>query len=186
MTCSIEGCNRPKHCKNMCTLHYNRMKKHGDPHKVSGSRWHPVDKSCSIEGCSRIKLAKELCGTHYRRKRIHGDPSIVLLKIGAPISERFWDKVDKNGPTSNKCPELGPCWVWTAGSFSDGYGCFGLNSKDVRPAHRFAYEDQVGKIPEGLTIDHLCLNIKCVRPSHLEPVTNSENVKRSWMNQRRG
>lgn len=31
----------------------------------------------------------------------------------------------------------------------------------------------------GLTIDHLCRNPLCVNPDHLEPVTNSENVRRA-------
>lgn len=45
-------------------------------------------------------------------------------------------------------------------------------------AHRFAYEDIVGPILEGLTIDHLCRVRHCVNPAHLEPVTHLENVRR--------
>src|SRR5690554_7618442 len=40
------------------------------------------------------------------------------------------------------------------------------------------YESFVGPIPEGLHLDHLCRNRACVRPDHLEPVTNKENVHR--------
>jgi hypothetical protein len=28
------------------------------------------------------------------------------------LEERFWEKVDKNGPVPAHRPELGPCWVW--------------------------------------------------------------------------
>jgi hypothetical protein len=45
-------------------------------------------------------------------------------------------------------------------------------------AHRFAYELLVGPIPEGLVIDHLCRNRRCVNPAHLEPVTAEENWRR--------
>jgi hypothetical protein len=37
-------------------------------------------------------------------------------------SERFWAKVDKNGPIPAYRPDLGPCWLWTASKRADGYG----------------------------------------------------------------
>ena len=56
------------------------------------------------------------------------------------------------------------CWEWV-GSLTPS-------------AHRFYYEREYGPIPEGLEIDHLCRNRKCVRPDHLEAVTHRENVLR--------
>lgn len=41
------------------------------------------------------------------------------------------------------------------------------------------YEQEVGPIPEGLAIDHLCRQTSCVRPDHLEAVTYAENLHRS-------
>jgi hypothetical protein len=48
----------------------------------------------------------------------------------------------------------------------------------VRQAHRFAWELLRGAIPDGLTLDHLCRNRRCVNPDHLEPVTAVENTMR--------
>ena len=48
-------------------------------------------------------------------------------------------------------------------------------------AHRVSYELANGPIPAGLQIDHLCKLTLCVRPSHLEAVTPSVNVRRSDM-----
>jgi hypothetical protein len=49
----------------------------------------------------------------------------------------------------------------------------------VRPAHVVMYERHVGLVPDGLELDHLCRNTSCVNPSHLEPVTHAENMRRS-------
>lgn len=82
---------------------------------------------------------------------------------------RFWTKVDFSGE----------CWNWTGNTIRPGsYGR--LRSRGVSVlAHRFAYTRTVGKIPDGLQLDHLCRNKICVNPSHLEPVTNDENHRRA-------
>lgn len=67
------------------------------------------------------------------------------------------------------------CWEWTGAKTAAGYGQF---TRRKEYAHRHAYEDLVGPIPEGLVIDHLCRNPSCVNPDHLEPVTQRENIRR--------
>jgi hypothetical protein len=90
-------------------------------------------------------------------------------------ANRFWAKVDKNGPIPSHRPELGQCWIWT-GALCRGYGYF----RDVKmvPAHRFVWELAQGNIPARLEIDHLCRVRNCVNPKHLEPVTKKVNVLR--------
>ena len=95
------------------------------------------------------------------------------------LPDRYWDTVTEGGP-SDFAPELGNCWLWTgqldppSTSGGGGYGRFG-----TQRAHRVSYEDQVGRIPAGLIMDHLCRVRACVRPTHLEPVTYQENQRRS-------
>jgi hypothetical protein len=84
-----------------------------------------------------------------------------------PVEERFFSKVVA-GPNC--------CWIWT-GATCDGYGAFFCGGKNVG-AHRWSYEFHVGQIPEGMQIDHLCRVRQCVNPSHLEPVSQAENIKR--------
>ena len=101
------------------------------------------------------------------------------------VAERFWTKVDFNGPAPAYQPELGPCWLWRGGISGGGarggggYGSFYIPhlSRNVG-AHRYAYEFCVGLIPEGLQIDHLCRVRNCVYPWHMEPVTQQENISR--------
>lgn len=81
---------------------------------------------------------------------------------------RFWMKVDRDGA----------CWLWNSVIKENGYGQFWVEGRYVQ-AHRFAYELARGPIPAGLSIDHLCRERACVNPSHLEPVTTRENLRRS-------
>ena len=71
------------------------------------------------------------------------------------------------------------CWLWKGALNEDGYGIFNRTTHPRKTSsHRFAYEFWNGKIPDGLVLDHLCRNIKCANPSHLEPVTILENIRR--------
>lgn len=76
------------------------------------------------------------------------------------------------------------CWPWTGGKGGKRreYGYISIDGVGVG-AHRVLYELFVGPIPEGLELDHLCRNPGCVRPSHLEPVTHQENMRRGLRGQ---
>ena len=71
------------------------------------------------------------------------------------------------------------CWEWLGWKDHRGYGkatAVGRRGKDW--AHRVAHELFVGTIPDGLHIDHLCRNVSCVNPDHLEAVNQAENLRR--------
>lgn len=68
------------------------------------------------------------------------------------------------------------CWLWSGARRGDGRGQVFRKTK----AHRYVYEQLVGPIPEGLQIDHLCKNVGCVRPDHLEPVPEIVNHNREF------
>lgn len=66
------------------------------------------------------------------------------------------------------------CWNWTGPLNHKGYGLFNGTS-----CHRFPYVWFVAQIPDGFTVDHRCLNKRCVNPAHLDAVSDSENRMRA-------
>jgi hypothetical protein len=77
---------------------------------------------------------------------------------------RFWSYVDKNGPIPAHAPELGPCWLWTAGRLAGGYGATTL-IRGFRTAHRASYFLAHGKA--SVFTCHRCSVPNCVNDSHL-------------------
>lgn len=117
-------------------------------------------------------LTCELCGKVFKGKKTHS-PFVRHMQAHDPQYQwdRFWSKVDQSaGPDG--------CWPWTRATSAKGYGKYMPTTSHVG-AHRVAYEYLVGPIPDGLELDHLCRNVLCCNPAHLEPVTHQENMRRA-------
>jgi hypothetical protein len=138
---------------------------------------------CEIDECGAPAVGRRMCRKHWQRWRKWGDPRFVDSRWRQTDAERFWSYVDRSGE----------CWVWTGGK-KNGYGNFSV-TRDGRDrmvqAHRFAYELEIGPIPDGMTLDHLCHTAvadecrsgvdcphrRCVRPSHLDPMPLADNIR---------
>lgn len=68
------------------------------------------------------------------------------------------------------------CWRWRGELDADGYGRIG-----AQRAHRLIWQLATGAELGDQELDHVCRRRDCVRPSHLEAVTRSENeLRKRW------
>lgn len=92
----------------------------------------------------------------------------VLLRATQEARNRFWNKID---------PQPNGCWNRIGCTDGNGYSRVQLERRSFS-GHRAAYTWTKGPIPDGLFLDHLCRNRRCVNPDHLEPVSHDENMAR--------
>lgn len=129
-------------------------------------------RTCSNTDCDYVHYARGLCQRCYDKAK-HGK-RLPPFPPRPSFEDKFWAKVDKNGPVPSYAPHLGNCWIWMGAVVGRiPYGRF-YNGVQQVSAHRFSY----GPIPDGLELDHLCRVPRCVRPTHLEAVTAAENIRR--------
>lgn len=157
--CSIEGCESAVRARGWCNKHWKRWSKHGDP------EWVRPERVCSIEGCGLKHHGQGWCRKHRERYLLNGDP----LAVGTPHyrtpSEAF---------SARTVPD-GDCLAWTGRLDDAGYGELRVEGRMVY-AHRYAWEQEHGPIPDGLFIDHRCWNTACVRVDHLRLATPTQNA----------
>lgn len=94
------------------------------------------------------------------------------------LEEKFWERVDKDGPIHPYKPELGKCWLWTGqlNNKESPYGAVYHGGKRVK-AHRISYIIHHGVIPDGKMILHSCDRHHCTNPNHLYAGDQFDNMK---------
>ena len=85
-------------------------------------------------------------------------------------ASRFWSKVDRSGE----------CWLWTGEKNNMGYGRFEFWHEGRRLryfAHRLACVLTGHPIPETRVARHSCDTPACIRPDHIIPGSQGDNIR---------
>ena len=77
--CIIENCNKKLKCKGLCSAHYSKKLRYGDPLKCSDK---PKTEFCIIDGCTVRAKSRLMCARHYQidYRRTTGKNSYYFLK----------------------------------------------------------------------------------------------------------
>lgn len=77
--CSVQGCERIRHCKGLCEPHYQRERRTGSVQAeipLQTPRRKPrIDTACPADQCGQKIVSRGHCGKHAARLRRHGDAS---------------------------------------------------------------------------------------------------------------
>ncbi len=113
------------------------------------------------------RWVKAICGNHRCL-----NPSHLRLRAVVDDVARFWEKVDRRGPSE--------CWPWIGYVDATGYGRFSpLGGTRTRQAHRVAWEIANDRlIPTSdveIVVMHSCDFPRCCNPAHLSLGTDRTN-----------
>ena len=175
MTCCVEGCNNPilNGKRKLCSAHYARFRKHGDPTGGGPSKVKPESDSCTISGCDKKHYALGLCLAHYTRNYRHGSPlSVRRTPPGEPLAF-IHHAIEMNSDE---------CIFWPFASDANGRACVTYEGRQ-RSAGAVVCEIAHGKSRGNQKhAAHSCGNghLGCINPNHLRWATVSENHADRW------
>lgn len=162
--CKIDRCNKTHKAHGLCSTHYARLLRHGDP---LYEKTYP--KICTIEGCDKQVKAKGLCPMHHWRWKQHGDPLAGRTFVGSGL--KFLESLLN---TNEK-----ECIIWPFGKHVDGYPSEVVYQGESIRAHRAMLIMASNHQPESeQVVRHKCGkgHKACINPNHLEWGTPKQNT----------
>lgn len=184
--CSVDGCNRPRLARGLCTRHYQKWRKYGDP-LASAPK---VIRRCEVDGCDEKHFGLGYCGHHYRTWRTYGTPT----PRPKPTPGEQW-RLIPGTDGAYSASTLGRIRREKRGHHArvgrvlkgyineDGYvkvRVYPRPDRRVVSAHQLVAETFLGPCPPGHEVNHKNGDKQDNRPENLEYVTHVENIHHAW------
>jgi len=74
-------------------------------------------------------------------------------------------------------PDKNGCWIWQLARQRSGHGVCSVGGGKSGRAHRQAWIEKNGPVPEGMCVLHKCDNPPCINPEHLWLGTQLQNIQ---------
>lgn len=162
---AFDSCNNKVHAKTLCKSHYAQLLRGMELKPLRGYTYNKVQ--CKFSDCRLLKISNSgYCGGH--NAQLTRGQKLAPLKNWETLKERIERKIIKHDSG---------CLVWTGNLDTAGYPTVKWKNESLL-VHRAYYKIMVKDIQRHDSLDHLCRNKLCIEPSHLEPVSLSENVNR--------
>lgn len=123
--------------------------------------------TCEVAGCIKPHYGRGMCKAHHQAAWKKG-----LLKSA---SGSLKDKIDHYSMPVT----CSGCWIWIGSCNNKGYGTISVGGGKKQYAHRVAYSEYKGNIPDGYEVCHKCDTPACCNPDHLFIGSHKENMRDS-------
>lgn len=172
--CSIDGCGKHHKAHGLCSAHYAKLRKYGDP-KEPDHRPVKVFAPCVVAGCDKVGSSSRagLCNAHAHRNYRYGDP------LGGRRGRRTPNGIPYQWLLDHVKHEGSECLIWPFAKRYRGYGGVVMKDGTTKSPHREICILAHGAPPfEDAIAAHSCGNghLGCVNPKHLSWASTRENA----------
>ena len=149
MICSIDTCNRHVFAGKMCSMHYQRVKKHGNPNTLLGRSGMPQFSMPTDELRQLYEEADSISSLSRQLGVPQQTLNYQLIVRGIPVRDRGWHSPKTTPPrTMEDSPN------WKGGRYQTGKGYIMIygpdhpshTSKGYVAEHRLVVEKEIGRL----------------------------------------